>query len=191
MTTHALVVLAPGFEEIEAVTPIDVLRRAGVSVTVAGLSSLHVTGSHGIILTADILLSDVSAEYDALVLPGGQPGADNLAASAVLKERILRMHSRGKTIAAICAAPAVVLSPLGILTGKKATGFPGMEDEFAAGITLVDAPVVVDGNIITSRGAGTAMEFALALVKTLTGTPQTEALRKKMVVPDYLTSWAQ
>ncbi len=164
-----LVVLTDGFEEIEAITPIDVLRRAGCEVLVAGLAKKVVTGSHGLLITTDVLLKEVKELPDAIVLPGG-PGAEDLGRSTIVREWILRMNGAKKIVGAICAAPAAVLAPTGILEGKKATCFPGYENRLSLGGALVSSErVVTDGEIITSRGAGTAMEFSLELARKLAG----------------------
>jgi len=177
----AVVVLADGFEEIEATTPIDVLRRADVEVIVAGLKTKKVTGSHGIVLTADRKLSEVKGEIDGLVLPGGLPGAENLAASKPLTKLIKNMHEAGKIVAAICASPAYVLAPAGVLDGKHATGYPGTQDRFPESTTYFEDPVVRDANVITSRGPGTAIEFSLKIVQALAGTEKSLDLRSKML----------
>lgn len=166
---RVLVVLADGFEEVEAITPIDILRRAGLKVIVAGLGRTSIKGAHGIKVTADIDLGDLDALPDAVVFPGGMPGAENLAASNDIKELVAAMDAKKGIIAAICASPALVLAPSGILEGKKATCYPGMEKNFSVGITAVKDPVVQDGNIITSRGVGTAIPFALKIVESLSG----------------------
>lgn len=168
-----LVVLADGFEEIEAVTPIDILRRAGFSVTVAGLEKKEVKGSHGITLSADTLLKDVRDLPDALVFPGG-PGAEAVGKSEAVKTWIQKMRDAGRTVGAICAAPAAVLAPTGILDGKKATCFPGYEKRLGAKAVFSTDRVVTDGELVTSRGPGTAMEFSLELVRKLAG-PQKAA----------------
>lgn len=169
MTKKALFVLAEGFEEIEALTPVDLLRRAGVTVVVAGLHDIKVTGSHSITVIADTTLDAIDGDFDALVLHGGNPGAQNLAASEKLRALIQAFWSQEKIIAAICAAPAVVLAPTGILDGKKVCGFPGTEKSFRPSTTVLMDPIVVDGNIITSRGAGTAHAFGLAIIESLVG----------------------
>ena len=158
--------LTDGFEEVEAVTPIDLLRRAGLEVIVAGLEKKDVTGSHGIRLTADVLLKDVKETPDAIVLPGG-PGADTLGKSEEVRSIVRFMASSGKIVGAICAAPAMVLAPAGVLEGKTATCFPGLEGRLGSKTTFSEDRVVTDGDIITSRGAGTAMEFSLELIKKL------------------------
>jgi 4-methyl-5(b-hydroxyethyl)-thiazole monophosphate biosynthesis len=171
---NAIVVLAEGFEEVEAVTPIDYLRRAGITVTVAAVSSnLSVKGARGITVNADTLLCDIikrkeTAAFDAVVIPGGMPGASNIAASQEAAALIREMASAGKLVCAICAAPAVVLAPLGILSGKKFTCYPGMEEKVQNG-TWTDDNVAIDGSIITSRSAGTAGVFAVAIITQLLG----------------------
>jgi 4-methyl-5(b-hydroxyethyl)-thiazole monophosphate biosynthesis len=183
MAKKVLVLLAEGFEEVEAVTPIDYLRRSGIDVTAAAVGkNLAVNGSHGIQITADTLLENLLAggkllpsEWDGVVVPGGLPGADNLAASRETGDFIKEMASGGKLICAICAAPARVLAPLGLLNGKKFTCFPGEEEKVISpssanyGAQWKEDRVVVDGSFITSRGAGTAGEFACAIVEKLTG----------------------
>ena len=176
MTKKVLAILAEGFEEVEAVTPIDVLRRANIEVTVAALNAeRQVKGAHGIVIVADKILSEVKGGFDALVLHGGMPGAANLANSPVVNNLIRDYFKKGKLIAAICASPAVVLAPTGILRGKKATCFPGCEKDFGKDVTFVKESVVIDGNVITSRGLGTAHAFALAIVGKLLG-PQEEKI---------------
>ncbi len=162
-----IIVLAPGFEEVEAITPVDILRRAGAEVVVAGLDKVLVTGAHGIAISCDALLADImSRTYDAVILPGGLPGAKNLAASSNVRALLDSVQASGGYLSAICASPAYVLGTLGYLAGRKATGYPGTE-VMAPGIDFVDQPVVVDGRIVTSRGVGTALDFALTLVELL------------------------
>lgn len=165
----AVVLLAEGFEEIEAITPIDILRRGKINVLVAGLESLTVKGSRGISVVADCLVDQIPESFDALVLPGGGKGADHLAASAKVRKILERQHQQKKMIAAICASPAVVLTPHGILNGKKMTCHPDFKNELPQGPLYQQCGVVVDGHIITSAGAGTAFDFALAIVKSLKG----------------------
>jgi 4-methyl-5(b-hydroxyethyl)-thiazole monophosphate biosynthesis len=174
MAKKAVVFLAEGFEEVEAVTPVDYLRRAGVeAVMVSAGRGEVVTGSHGIPVKAGAALGDLvkqgrlaPAFWDAVVLPGGLPGADNLAASAEIGAFIKEMAAAGKWVCAICASPAVVLAPLGVLEGKKFTCYPGME-KAVSGARWSGDRVVIDGNIITSRGAGTAGDFAAAVIGKL------------------------
>lgn len=160
--------LATGFEEIEAVTIGDILRRGNVPVQYVSLTGNNrVTGSHGITLQADILWESADFENGELIaLPGGMPGTRHLAQHQGLLEKIREFHGQGKWVTALCAAP-LVLAEAGILKGKKATIYPGMEDELGEALFQEDR-VVVDGNIITSRGPGTAMEFALTLLEALT-----------------------
>lgn len=182
MAKKALLILAEGFEDIEAVTAIDILRRADVEVTVAGLSPGPIRGARGTAIQPDAPLDKVqSAEYDALVLPGGGKGAENLAASGAVKDLILRHHKQQRVVGAICAAPAVVLAPTGILNGRSATCFPGMEGRFPKTVISKTDPVVSDGHIITSRGPGTAMAFSLALVRKLCGPEVAEKIRRAVL----------
>ncbi|MCL2183918.1 MAG: DJ-1/PfpI family protein [Chitinispirillia bacterium] len=164
---HAVTILADGFEEIEAVTVIDLLRRGGIDVTILGLDGTEVRGAHDIWVLADMALRDFSGVFDALVLPGGMPGTNNLAASEEVLEMVRMAYNRGKTCAAICSAP-MVFARAGILDGKKATCYPGCE-AMLAGAQLSEDAVVVDGNIITSRAVGTAIQFALKLVTVMAG----------------------
>ena len=163
-----LVPLAQGCEELEAVTIIDLLRRAGIDVVSAGLDDRPVKASRGVVLLPDTTLDRALAqEFDMLVLPGGQPGTNNLKADPRIVALLQKMAQAGKYTCAICAAPAV-LAAAGLLDGKQATSFPGSLDN-ASNVTLSTAPVVKDGRIITSRGPGTAMDFALELIETLAG----------------------
>jgi 4-methyl-5(b-hydroxyethyl)-thiazole monophosphate biosynthesis len=162
--------LADGFEEVEALTPVDLLRRAGIDVeTVSVMGRLNVRGTHGVEVTADILFEDADYDHcDMIVLPGGSIGADNLRAHEGLTEKLLSFANQGRRIAAICASPAVVLGSLGILSGRKATCYPGIEDEMVGAFPTA-GNAVKDGNIITSRGPATAMDFALAIIEELAG----------------------
>ncbi|MCX7026557.1 MAG: DJ-1/PfpI family protein [Spirochaetes bacterium] len=176
---RACVLLADGCEEVEAVTIVDYLRRAGVEVVAAGVTGINVKGGHGILLGADELLSALVGEsFDAVVVPGGMKGAAHIAASEAARALIQSQFSSGALVAAICAAPPVVLyQACGILKGRRFTCYPGMEEE-AAGASFCEGNVVVDGNLITSRGPGTAGEFALALVSTLVGEDAARKLAK-------------
>lgn len=178
----AIVILASGFEEVEALTVVDVLRRAGVECTTAGLGGTRITGAHDITVEADKELSQVSRIPDAVILPGGMPGSEHLGLSAEAKALTLRAHAAGKICAAICAAPAKTLGAWGLLDGRQATCFPGVIEELPKAATYIEENVVEDGNIITSRGIGTAMAFALALVSRLTGRENAETQRKRMLV---------
>ncbi|MDP1853302.1 MAG: DJ-1/PfpI family protein [Candidatus Omnitrophota bacterium] len=183
MVKKALIILADGFEEIEAITAIDILRRAQIEVIVAGLSNRETRGSHGIKVSTDILLDELKEETSALILPGGSPGAENLAKSPKVASLINKMFKSGKIIGAICAAPALVLEPAGVLKGKKATCFPGMEKLFSREIKFTQEEVVRDGNIITSRGPGTALAFALKIVEVLLDKDTAQTLKEKLVAP--------
>ncbi len=172
MSAKVCVVLADGFEEIEAVSPIDVGRRAGFEVVVAGLGSGPVRGARGVHIAPDVPLDAVDDEaLDAIVLPGGSEGARNLAASARLRAMCEQLAGRGALLAAICAAPAVVLGPWGLLDGYRATCYPSLRGELRAGEVLSD-PVVVDRDRITGAGPAVALPFALAVARKLAG-PQT------------------
>ena len=165
-----LVPLAQGCEELEAVTIIDLLRRARVDVVTAGLDGEPVRGSRGTVLVPDTTLDDVlTTEFDMVVLPGGLPGADHLAQDPRVI-RLLQDHAAdGKIVAAICAAPKV-LARAGLLDGKQATSFPGvLLDLDVPALTVKNEAVVMDGNLVTSRGPGTAMDFALELIELLVG----------------------
>jgi 4-methyl-5(b-hydroxyethyl)-thiazole monophosphate biosynthesis len=162
-----LIPLAPGFEELEAVTVVDLLRRAQFDVDIAGLDMGPVRGSRGTVVVPDIGLDDaMTRDYDMVVLPGGLPGATNLDADPRVHEILKRTANAGRFTAAICAAPKV-LAHAGLLDGRRATGFPGVLEEAGGGARLESGAVVCDGNIITSRGPGTAMDFALELIRVL------------------------
>lgn len=174
----ALVILAEGFEEIEAFTAIDVLRRANVQTDAAGLISKVVEGSHGIKTVADCTLGEINPDdYDIVILPGGE-GYKNLMNSEKVLVVVKDFNRKKKLIAAICAAPAV-LAKAGVLDDKIATIYPGMEGKLPK---PRDAKVVVHGNIITSQAPGTAMEFALKLTEILAGKNIAKKLRSDMVV---------
>lgn len=171
MSKTALIIIADGTEEIEAIAPGDVLNRCGVNVTYAGVGTIYPTGGHGVPLRAEMLVEEVGEIlFDVVILPGGGKGAENLHKSEIVTEIIMRHHGAGKIIAAICASPAVVLAPLGLLHGKHATCFPGLEKRFfTSDIHHASAAVVVDGRVVTSRGPGTAMEFSVKLGELLSG----------------------
>ncbi len=172
-----LVILAPGFEEIETVTVVDILRRAGARVTLAGTEDGTLQGSRGIDLVPDSRLNDVDPdEFDMVVLPGGQPGTSNLQKDERVKTILLKMHRAHKKIAAICAAP-VVLQSVGLLKSITLTSHPSVKDQLD-GVLYSDNRVVVDGNFITSRSPGTAMEFAMKLVEILFDTARMETVNK-------------
>ena len=181
MAKKALVLLAEGFEEIEAVTVIDILRRAGIDVTACGLVGKEVIGAHGLKVVPDSTLDGFNQEIDAIVLPGGMPGAENLAKSDAVKRLIKKMDAEKKLIAAICASPALVLAPAGVLDEKRATCYPGMEENFSRKTNFSEDKVVVDGNIITSRAPATALIFSLAIAERLAGKKVSERLKKNIL----------
>lgn len=179
--SRVCVLLANGFEEIEAVTVVDVLRRAGIDVKAVGVDGTQVQGSHGIRVQADQTLGESAAEsWDVVVLPGGLPGSTNLRDDPGVQALIRLQHKKGGKIAAICAAP-IALSKAGILEGRKATSYPGFQDQLP-GVRYLTDRVVQDGNLTTSRGPGTAMEFALRLVVELNGAEAASALAEQMLV---------
>jgi 4-methyl-5(b-hydroxyethyl)-thiazole monophosphate biosynthesis len=182
MSKKALVPVADGTEEIEAVTLIDVLRRAGVEVTVASVNNLQITASRGVRLVADCLIGTCRDRiFDLVVLPGGMPGAANLRDSTILKDILIRHEARGGLYGAICAAPAVVLEPYGLLQGKQATSHPSFAERLQDP-SRVQSPVVVDGHCVTSQGPGTAMAFALQLVELLMGKARRDEVAAPMLI---------
>jgi len=192
MAKNAIVLLAEGFEEVEAVTPIDYLRRAGITVTIAAVGggaasgNLSVKGARGITVNADALLCDIirqgkTAAFDAVVIPGGMPGATNIAASKEAGALITEMAAAGKLVCTICAAPAVVLAPLGVLSGKKFTCYPGMEEKVQGG-KWTDDSVAIDGTVITSRSAGTAGKFAVAIIGQLLGKAEGDRIAQAVLL---------
>ncbi len=168
--------LAEGFEEIEALCPLDLLRRAGLDVTTVGVTGKTVTGAHGIPVTADITETEFDpTDLSMVVLPGGMPGTKHLDASLIVHRAIDFALANQKPLAAICAAP-MILGKRGILEGKEATCFPGFE-EYLRGATLSGRSVVRDGDIITAKGMGVALPFGLALVEYFAGKEAAETLR--------------
>jgi len=187
MSLSVFVILAEGFEEIEAIIPIDVLRRAGLNVTTIGLSGQTVTGSHGIVLLADRTWNEVvTLTPEVLFLPGGIPGSSHLGEHSGLKEMAKRVADSNHWLAAICAAPALTLASWGLLSGREATCYPGYESHFPPDVKYQRTSVVVDGRIITACGAGVTMEFSLQLVKLLVNQEAANKLRTQMlVIPQY------
>lgn len=161
------ILLGEGFEESEALVPADLLRRAGIETQMAGLDSLQVTGGHGITVTADILLSHVRLEQtELLILPGGMGGVTAIRGNVHALDLIRDTARRGIWLAAICAAPTI-LAELGLLEGRRAVCYPGMEDEMAGAVVQTGSPVVVDGHIVTAEAAGSAFQFGLTLIECL------------------------
>lgn len=177
------VLIADGCEEIEAVTPIDLLRRAGVGVDIVGVTGARVTGSHGITFDADVEISAYRTVPDGVILPGGMPGAQNIADSARAVSLIRVVDEAGGLVAAICAAPAVVLAANQLLTGRLATCYPGFEKQFDDSIEFACERVVVDGNRITSQGPGTAAEFSAAIIRYLIDDTAAKAVTQATLQP--------
>lgn len=181
MVMKIIVPLAEGFEEIEAITIIDVLRRAKLNVTTVYLDKNPVKGSHDILVTADKAIHEIkSGDFDTIVLPGGMPGSKNLKGNSKVISIIKDIHSKGGYVSAICAAP-IVLEEAGVLKGKKATCFPGYEKELSIEKYLPES-VVVDGNIITGKGPGSAIPFSLKLVELFTNSETAEQLKNSLQV---------
>ncbi len=180
--SHVLVPLAQGCEELEAITITDLLVRAGITVTTCGLDEQPVKASRGTTIIPDTSIDKVqNASFDLIVLPGGLPGADHLRDNKQLQALIKKQFSQNKYLAAICAAPKA-LAEAGVLKGKTATSFPGvlaaLNDD---SITISDNAVVIDGNIVTSRGPGTAMDFALTLIELLEGKEKREEVNQQLL----------
>jgi len=182
MGKKVLVPIAEGTEEIEAVCIIDVLRRAGAEVTVASVDRLEVKASRGVRLVADKLISECAENsYDLIVLPGGMPGAEHLRNCKELEAMLKKQCEEGKFYAAICASPVVVLLHHGLLEDRRATCHPSFADRLENS-EAAESRVVVDGNCVTSRGPGTALEFALKLVELLFGEEKVKEVAEPMVV---------
>jgi 4-methyl-5(b-hydroxyethyl)-thiazole monophosphate biosynthesis len=185
---HVILLLAKGFEEVEAVTPVDMLRRAGITVDIVAVGNqLLVEGARKIPIMADTLIEnlDFSELPDAVICPGGMGGSKGLASSAEVTELLTRMNADGKLIAAICAAPVIVLGALGLLKGKKYTCYPGMEED----LDISKNPnaehkrdlVVKDGNLLTSQGPGTAGSFSFALIEYLSDLKVSKTILKDTI----------
>ncbi len=178
MTKKAIILLAEGFEEIEAITCIDILRRSGIRTTAIGITDLIVKGSRGVEIKTDKTLDGLYLNCDAVILPGGMPGAENLAKSGSVKKLLFQLNNQEKIIAAICASPTLVLAPLGILDNKIATCYPGTEKDFSNSTTYKKQEVVVDKNIITSQGPATALKFSLKIVEKLISKEMSGRIKK-------------
>ena len=179
--SKVLCCFAPGLEECEGLVSVDLLRRAGVSVTIASVSEdSRIVGAHGIAVECDALLTEVdAAEFDALLLPGGMPGTENLFESEIVRALACDYAEAGRIVAAICAAPTV-LGRLGLLQTRRATCYPGCEDRIFAA-EVVDADVVRDGNVITGRALGAAIPFALEVIAALEGAETAEKVKSSIV----------
>lgn len=174
-----VVFLANGFEEIEALATVDVLRRADLSVLTVGVGGKTIVGAHGIVVTADCADDEpLPNEIEAVVLPGGLPGTTNLEASAVVQRYIEQAVEQKAVLGAICAAPSV-LGHKGLLRGKRATCYPGYEEDLL-GATCTGESVVIDGNIVTAKGAGVSVDFGLAMVSVLVSPDKAADLKEKM-----------
>ena len=180
----ALVFLADGCEMCEALCVVDVLRRAGINVFTAGVTGERVVSSHNVEIKADLTLSEVkNEEWDLVFAPGGMPGATNLASSSIVNSIILDTYNKGNIVSAICASPAVVFGPLGIIKRGKATCYPGCE-EYAPEIEFVTNGVVVDENVVTGKSAGWAFDLGLKLISLLEGDEKAENVRASIYYKD-------
>ena len=179
-----LVPLAPGFEDLEATTIVDILRRAGVEVITAGLVPGLVQGSRGLRVQPDAYLDEVlDRDFDMIALPGGLPGSEHLKNDARVQTLLKRMSTEGRITAAICAAP-MALAAAGLLDGRRVTSYPGVVDSLQLpGMICLTEPVVVDGRVVTSRGPGTAMDFALTLAELLVGREVRDRVEAALVRP--------
>ncbi len=174
-----IIPLAQGLEEIEAITGIDVLRRAGVEVTTVSLDDLKVKGAHNIVIVADKSIDEINVdEFDGILLPGGMPGSTNLRDDERVINMVEALNESGKLVSAICAAP-IVLERAGVLKGKKATSYPGFGEEMLS-CNYVDDRTVVDSNIITGKGPGAALEFAFEVVNYFVGEKMVNKLKGEM-----------
>lgn len=176
------VFFAEGFEEVEGLSVVDVLRRAGITVQMVGIKEKKVRGAHGINIEMDVLIDEIDENQpvEALVLPGGIPGTTNLMASAKLGKLLKHAEKNDKLIAAICAAPSA-LAHFEVMEGKKATCYPGFESKMERYIHVTDS-VVQDGNLITGKGVGVALQFALEIVRVLKSEPAANTLRGQMLL---------
>ena len=179
--SHVLVPLAQGCEELEAITITDLLVRAGIQVTTCGLDDQPVKASRGITIIPDTSIDKVlDMSFDLIVLPGGLPGSNHLRDNKHIQSLIKKQVSANKYVAAICAAPKA-LAEAGVLASKRATSFPGVLDELNdSSITITTNAVEIDGNIVTSRSAGTAMDFALSLIELLSGKEKREEINQQL-----------
>lgn len=174
-----LVIMAPGFEEIELAAPIDILRRLDIPVVTAGLQGRSVEGAHGMVMSAEMLLVDVEpALYSGVILPGG-PASWTLRDTPAVLSVVRRMHEEGKLVAAICAAP-LALEAAGVIKGRKVTCYPSVKEELSSAAEVGDCPAVTDGNIVTGRGPGAALEFGFELGRYLGKKEEVEKLRSDM-----------
>nr|WP_302663178.1 DJ-1 family glyoxalase III [uncultured Agathobaculum sp.] len=175
------ILLAEGFEEVEALTPVDLLRRAGIETKLVGVTGETVCGARGISVVTDFGMDEIDlSSADMLVLPGGMPGTTNLYADNRVTDAVRTMADADKYIAAICAAPSIILGGMGLLEGRKATCYPGMEDGMK-GAESVKTTCVTDGKFITSCGVGGALDFACALITALAGREKADEIASSVV----------
>jgi 4-methyl-5(b-hydroxyethyl)-thiazole monophosphate biosynthesis len=188
MDKKALLLLAEGFEDIEAVTPVDILTRAGIDVTVASIDDRPVKGAYGNTLVPHTTIDKIEGLYDCLILPGGLKNAQILASQGEVIELVKSHFDSGRLVAAICAAPAFVLAEAaGILAGRKATGDPNLSDMIiSGGAEYTDQPVTVDGNIITGMGPGAALPFALKLAEYLAGKEIARSMAQRWRIESFV-----
>ena len=173
--------LGTGFEETEAIAPLDLLRRAGVQIATVGINRKIITGSHGIPVTADIELEEMDlAAMDMIILPGGLGGVNSIKACPEALEAVRCAYDSGKYVAAICAGPTI-LAQLGITDGKNATCYPGCEEQMGSA-NMVEAAAVTDGTVITGTSAGCAIPFGLALIEALKGKDAADTIAKQIVI---------
>lgn len=179
----SFIFLADGFEELEALSPIDIMRRAGMElVTVSIHDRLTVTGAHGVPVTADAMIDEIDCtDAEWLIYPGGLPGAQYLHESDKVNTLLLRQYNAGGKVAAICASPALVFAPAGIIDSRKATCYPGMEEHCGKSI-MKDSYVVVDGNVVTGQGPAAAIEFGLKIVEITLGKEAADSVAAGMLV---------
>lgn len=175
----AVVFLAEGFEDVEALFPIDLMRRAGIEVVTAGIGGEYITSAHNVTVKTDIVLEDSLTGFDCYFCPGGMPGAVNLAQSWPVNESLVRGLNDGAIISAICASPAVVLAPLGILAGRNATCYPGCES-YAPDIHFSENGVEDSGSVVTAKSAGYAADLAFVLISKLISAEKADEVRKSI-----------
>lgn len=171
------VILANGFEEIEAITPIDTLRRAGVEVVTIGVGSEYITGSHNVTIKCDTVIEHFNTNLDCIIIPGGMPGAKNISESELVIKLIDKIYKANGIVAAICASPGIVLGGSDIIKNKNFTCYPGYESYVKEG-NFSNKRVVIDDRLITSRGPGTALEFSLTVIKILVSDEKYLAIKK-------------
>ena len=177
------VILADGFEEVEAMAIVDILRRAEIDTVIAGLHDGQIMGARKVKVVPDMVVDMLKVgDFDMVVLPGGQPGADNLNADLRVRELIRGCYKKGKLLGAICAAP-IVLAGAGVLNGKHMTSYPAYRNRFS-NVVYEEKAIVVDGNILTSRGPGTALNFGLAIVERIAGKEKSQQIKEAMLISD-------